>query len=426
MSAAAEYAEEIRRNFKFNFTVGLLDVSTFMFGYSFMSPAAVMPIYITHFTKDPLVISLISVITTAGFLVPQIFTSNVVERAPLKKYFPFKLGFFLERVPVTLLAPSVLLLATRSPSLALFVFFLLIAWQNIGAGSTMVGWQDMIAKIIPVQSRGKFFGLSNFLGNFTGILGASVVSWLLLRFDFPNGFAISFGIASLFILISWVFLGLSREPRDLTSKPVVSHKDYFKSLPATIRGNPNFKRYLWTQIVAAFGMMASGLLLVYVIDRWAVSDGQAATYNIALLLGQSAANLLLGFLADRKGHKMVMEIGISANILVLVLALLAPSPVWFYGVFALRGMTQSASFISGLSLPLEFSDAENRPTFIGLANTIPGIAGTVAPLLAGGLAKTLGYPVLFTVCAVLAIAAFGMMKWLVKDPRHLEPLVQAA
>ena len=114
---------------------------------------------------------------------------------------------------------------------------------------------------------------------------------------------------------------------------------------------------------------------MYVIDRWAVSDGQAATYNIALLLGQSAANLLLGFLADRKGHKLVLDIIIFANILVLVLALLATSPVWFYAVFALRGMTSSGSFISGLSLPLEFADAQNRPTFIGLANTIPGIAG---------------------------------------------------
>ncbi len=426
MDAAENYAEEIRKNFKFNFTVGLLDVSNFMFGYSFMSPAAVMPIYVTHFTKDPLVISLISVITTAGFLVPQIFTSNMVERAPLKKYFPFNLGFFGERLPVILLAPSVLLLATRSPSLALFVFFMLIAWQNIGAGSINVGWQDMIAKIIPVGSRGKFFGLSNFLGNFAGILGASTVSWLLLRFEFPYGFAISFGVAALFIIISWLFLGLSREPRDLTSKPVVSHQDYFKSLPATIRANPNFKRYLLTQIVSAFGMMASGLLLVYVIERWAVSDGQAATYNIALLLGQSAANLLLGFLADRKGHKLVLEISIFANILVLGLALVASSPVWFYAVFALRGLTLSGSFISGFSLPLEFTDAQNRPTFIGLANTIPGIAGTVAPLLAGGLAKTLGYPTLFAVCAVIAITAFGMMKWLVRDPRHLSPLPQSS
>ena len=131
----------------------------------------------------------------------------------------------------------------------------------------MVGWQDMIAKIIPVQYRGKFFGLSNFLGNFAGILGASTVSWLLAKNAFPGGFVRSFAIASVFILLSWIFLGLSREPPDPTTKPVVSHRDYFKALPNTIRSNPNFQRYLLTQIVSTFGAMASGFLLVYAIEH---------------------------------------------------------------------------------------------------------------------------------------------------------------
>ena len=34
------------------------------------------------------------VIATAGFLVPQLFTANLVERSPRKKFFPFNLGFF--------------------------------------------------------------------------------------------------------------------------------------------------------------------------------------------------------------------------------------------------------------------------------------------------------------------------------------------
>ena len=424
MDTTANYANEVSRHAKFNFTVNLLDVSFFMFGYSFMSPATVLPIYVTHFTTDPLVISLISMISTAGFLVPQLFTSNLVERAPIKKFYPFNVGFFLERLPVLLLPFSALFLTSFSPQLALIAFFGLFTWQHFGSGTVMVGWQDMIAKIIPLQNRGKFFGLSNFLGKFTGLLGAGLVSWLLTQFAFPNGFAISFGCAAVFIFISWLFLGLSREPRDPTSKPVVSYSEYFKALPATIRANLNFQRYLLTRIASTFGLMSSGFLLVYAIERWTLSDGQAATYNIALLLGQSAANLLLGFLADRKGHKLVLEIGILANVGVLGMALLAPSPAWFYTVFILVGATQAANFISGLSLPLEFSTPENRPTYIGLANTIPGIAGIFAPLLAGGLAKSLGYPLLFAISAVVALTAYGMMKWLVKDPRYMEPSIQ--
>jgi MFS family permease len=423
MSTPANTAEEIRKNFKFNFTVNLLDVANFMFGSSFMSAGTVLPIYVTHFTKNPLVIGLISVVSTAGFLIPQIFTSNSVERLPQKKFYPFNLGFFFERVPVMLLAPSVLLFAVQSPALALVAFFFLLTWQNFGAGSINVAWQDMIAKIIPVQNRGKFFGLSNFLGTFTGILGASVASWLLGQYAFPTGFAIAFGCAAVFNFASWCFLGLTREPRGPTEKPAVSNLEYFKALPAVLRANPNFSRYLVTQIVSTFGAMASGFLLVYALETWSISDGQAATYNIALLLGQSAANLLLGFLADRKGHKLVLEIAILTNVAVLALALLASSPLWFYAVFALRGATLAGNFISGLSLPLEFSDPANRPTFIGLANTLPGIASTFAPLIAGLLANAVGYPVLFTLAGGITIAALLLMRFLVRDPRHVTPAV---
>jgi MFS family permease len=419
MDSADSFDTEVRRHFKFNFTVNLLDVASFMFSASFISIGGVLMIYVTHFTQEPMLIGLISVIASGGYLLPQLFTSNMVERRPYKKFFPVKIGFFTERVPVLLFAPSAIFLATRSPALALFAFFILFAWQNLGAGVVLVGWQDMIAKIIPVQNRGRFFGLSNFIGNFSGILGASVVTWLLTRFTFPDGFVICFIIASIFTLISWTFLSLTREPRDPTTKPVVSHLDYFRTLPAILRSNPNFQKFILTQIVSAFGAMASGFLLVYAIERWSIPDGKAATYNVIFLIGTSAANLLLGFLADRKGHKVVLEISLLVNIASFILALFATSPSWFYVIFALRGMNAAGNFISGLSLPLEFSAPQDRPTYIGLASTLIGVAGTIAPLLAGILASTIGYPMLFISTTVIAIVAFGMMKWLVLDPRHL-------
>lgn len=419
MNNSAVIEQEIKKNFRFNFTVNLLDVSNFMFGYSFMSPGTILPVFVTHFSENPLLIGLIAFINTAGFLIPQLFTSNAVERAPVKKIFPFNYGFFLERIPVFILPLATAFLAVRSPILMLVVFYLLISWQNFGAGILMVGWQDMIAKIIPVESRGKFFGLSNFLGNFTAILGAVAVSWLLTKFPFPTGYVIAFGCAAVFIFISWVFLGQSREPPVPSEKPAVSTYEYFRALPQIIRSNRNFENYLITQIVSAFGAMAVGFIIVYAIERWKISDGQAASYSIAVLVGQSIANLIFGFLADRKGHKLVLELGILINFSAFVIALLAPAPAWLYIAFGLRGMNLAGNFISGTSLPLEFSDPQNRPTFIGLASTVPGIAGAVAPILAGGLAGMIGYQWLFSISAVITAATFCLMHWLVKDPRHL-------
>jgi hypothetical protein len=145
----------IERNYRWNLLVNTLDGASFWFGMSFISSTIILPLYVSHFTDNPLLIGLIPFLYTAGPLLPQLFVANAVERAPRKKFFPATLGFFLERVPIFLLAPAAYFLATSQPVLALVTFFVLYAWHCFGAGVIIVGWQDMIAKIIPVDKRGR-------------------------------------------------------------------------------------------------------------------------------------------------------------------------------------------------------------------------------------------------------------------------------
>src|SRR5512133_2388271 len=90
----------LRKHLRFNFIVNSLDGASYWFGFSFISPTIILPLYVKHFTENPILIGLIAFLSTAGFLLPQLFTSNFVERAPVKKFFPVNLGFFLERVPI--------------------------------------------------------------------------------------------------------------------------------------------------------------------------------------------------------------------------------------------------------------------------------------------------------------------------------------
>jgi MFS family permease len=418
VDTADKFQIDVERNFRFNFLVNIGDVGFYMFGISFISSATILPLYLSHFTHNPIILGLIPFLTTAGFLVPQLFSSNLIERAPVKKFFPFNLGLFLERLPVVLFVPIVIFSATTRPILAVILFLVVYAWHTCGAGFVMVGWQDMIAKIIPVNKRGRFFGLSNFIGNITGLAGASVVTWTLAHFPFPTGFVVAFSCAAACITLSWFLLGLSREPPDPISKPIISTQEYFRKLPEIIRKNRNFRLYLLTLIISSFGAMASGFIAVFAISRWNLGDSRIASFNIALLIGQALAPLLLGLLADRKGHKIVLEIAIVFNILAFILAIASPTPEWFYAVFALRGISMAASFVSSMAFPLEFSSPLDRPTYIGLAGTVPGIAGSVAPILAGVIASTAGYTVLFALSSIIAVLAFITLRWIVKDPRH--------
>ena len=308
-----------------------------------------------------------------------------------------------------------------APVLALVIFFLLYTWYCGGAGLIIVGWQDMIAKIIPVEVRGRFFGIMNFIGNGSGVLGALAVPYFLDRFAFPNGFVIAFGIAAVLNFCSWISLSLTHEPAVKSSKPHVSQVTYLKSLPEILRRDRNFRMYLLSQIINSLSGMAVGFLLVYTVKTWGLSDAKAGEYVIVMQVGLTLANLMFGFLADRKGHKLSLEICFLLNTLAVVLALLAPSPLWFFPIFFLRGAVNAGNFISGVSIVYEFTGTANRPTYIGLANTIPGLAGSIAPLIGGWLAGSVSYQAMFILAALLGATGWGMLHFGVREPRHAGP-----
>jgi MFS family permease len=412
--------QEIERNYRWNFLVNALDGASFWLGMSFFSSTIILPLFVSHFTDSPLVIGLISFLGWGGVFLPQLFTANVVERAPRKKFFPVTLGFFLERLPIFLLAPMTYFLAASQPVLTLVLFFVLYAWHNFGAGIIIVGWQDMIAKIFPVEKRGRFFGITNFIGNGTGILGALAVPFILEKFTFPLGYVFSFAITAVLIFLSWVFLSLTREPAVHSSKPSVSQLDYLRSLPEILRRDHNFRMYLFSQIIFSLSGMATGFLVVYTVRTWSLPDAVASGFMIALQVGLAVANLFFGFLSDRKGHKLCLEICLLLSTLTLVLAILSPNPLWFFPIFFLRGAVNAGTFISGISIVYEFTDAENRPTYIGLANTIPGIVASLAPLIGGWLAGAISYRAMFFLSALIGAASWVVLRFEVHEPRKMK------
>jgi MFS family permease len=157
------------------------------------------------------------------------------------------------------------------------------------------------------------------------------------------------------------------------------------------------------------------------VQTWNLADAQASGFIIALQIGLALSNLFFGFLSDRKGHKLSLEICFLLSVASLGLAILAHSPLWFYPVFFLRGAVAAATFISGISIVYEFTDADNRPTYIGLANTIPGVAGSIAPLIGGWLVGAISYQVMFILSAVIGVISWALLRFMVREPRKTIP-----
>jgi MFS family permease len=235
------------------------------------------------------------------------------------------------------------------------------------------------------------------------------------------GYVISFTVAAVLILVSWMFLALTREPAVYSSKPPVSQLDYLRSLPDVLRKDQNFRTYLLSQIIFSLSGMATGFLVVYSVQTWSLPDAQASGFIIALQVGLAVSNLFFGFLSDRKGHKLNLEICTALSILSLLLALVAPSPWWFFLIFFIRGAVNAGTFISGISIVYEFTDSENRPTYIGLANTLPGVAAAFAPLIGGWLVGSISYQAMFIIAASIGTICWVLLRFWVREPRKKDP-----
>jgi MFS family permease len=411
----SEVTAEVERNYRWNFTVNLLDGATFWFGNSFIAGTTIVPLFISKLTDSPLPLGLAAMIAQGGWSLPQLFTAGRVEKLARKKAVVVNLGFFLERVPMWLIVVAAML-ALRQPVVALLLFFWGYAWHGLGAGLVATSWQDLLARCFPVNRRGRLLGLTFFIGAGTGALGAGLTTWLLATYPFPTNFVTLFSLAAVAITASWFFLALTREPVQPPRNNRPAGERLWSAVAGIVRQDLNFRRFLVARLLLASGGMGLGFVVVAAVQRWQLSDSVAGLYTATMLLGQTGGNLAFGLSADRFGHKVNLELSALASATAFGLAWLAPSPGWYYLVFGLLGIAVAAILVSGILVVMEFSPPDRRPTYTGLANTAVGVVTIAAPLLGAALALA-GYEWLFALAAGINLLAFAVMRWWVHEPR---------
>jgi len=403
------------KNYRWNFTVNFLDGATFWFGYSFLSITTIIPLFISKLTTSLIPIGLVSVITSAGWFIPQLFAARFIERSTKMKKFCVGWGLFLERIPIWLMILSAII-AIRDPKSALIIFLISLTWHKTGSGLISPAWMALLAKIFSPEKRGSFLGLTMFIGVGIGILGSALSAWLLETLRFPVSFIWLFSIAAFFTTLSWVFLGLTREPEGKAKTQDQDWKAYWKSLLWIIRKDENFRKYIISNIIIRVGGMGTAFMTISAIHRFKVSDATVGIYTLVLLIGETIGYLVLGRLADRFGHKLSVEIGVLGQLIAFALAIFTSSPIIYFFIFVLMGLNLSSANVSGMMIVWEFCEVSRVPTYAGLANTARGIFGLLAPLLATQLA-TVGYGWLFGVCTLFCLVGLCLLRLWVKEPR---------
>ena len=99
------------------------------------------------------------------------------------------------------------------------------------------------------------------------------------------------------------------------------------------------------------------------------------------------------------------------------MAWLAPTLDWFYLVFILDGIANTAFWTIGMAFSMDFGPEDERPTYVGMSNTLIAPATILAPFLGGWLADKSGYPATFITSAVMGLLTAVLLHFFVHDTR---------
>lgn len=399
-----------------NFVLNVLDGIAFVFGFSLISRLTVLPLFVARLTSERWAQGLLPTIAQAGMLLPTLFMAPLVTSLPRRK--PLIMAMTLgERVPFLLLGIVLLGWPGLPPATLLAIFFALYAMQSFSGGAIATAWQDFIARLIPRPRWGTFFGLQNGLGAVLGIVSAAIASQILASQPFPQSIGILALICFAAMMLSYLFLGLTVEPAQPVA-PRQPMRAFLSGIMPLLRRNHAFRRYLLCRSAIALGLLGHSFITAAAIERFQLSNSDVGGFTAALLAAQAVGHIGLGALGDRWGHKQILELATILGLGALLLTAVAPAAWWFFGIFALVGAAQAGYQISGYTVVLSFSTPAERPTYIGVANSMLAPVATLGPLLAATVAEAAGYNALFVLLLAIGAAGLVMLHWHVPLPNH--------
>ncbi|MFH2040218.1 MAG: MFS transporter [Chloroflexota bacterium] len=410
---------DVVKHFKRNFFVNLMDSGFWFFGDSFVAAYTIMPVFMSTLTDSPLLIGLIPALEGAGWFLPQVFLARHLEGSNRRLPLVLKLGA-LERFPLLLLAivAFFILKFDKSTAIALFLVFYVI--KTFSSGLVALPWQELIATVIPVSHRGRFWGWSLILGKLMGLIGALITGFLLTSISYPTNYAYMFGLGFIGVAISLGFERLNIEPEiERSVSPKNKDLGLWKRMGKILGADRNFLFFLINRGVFFLGSMGLGFITVYGIHKYNLPLFHSAIFTFVMLVAEIIGYGIWGSYGDNHGYRIILEF---SNIFLIIglLILLILNTFWgLYIAFGMISFSHAGEFIADQNIAMEFGSENDRPTYIGMSKTLTGPFLLIAPVIGGALVNLWGYQSMFLISLVISIIAYGTIRFLVVEPRFL-------
>lgn len=275
-----------------------------------------------------------------------------------------------------------------------YVAVVLLAFAIIRAlaETAMYPWSQ---EYVPNAVRGKFGAVSTVVGTLAGVMALAVAGYIvshghgLSRFLWLQAAGCLAGLIGTAMLI--------RIPGGASVPARHDQRAHRAELKEAV-GDRNFRRFLCgTASLTLGGGMVVSFMPLMLVERVGIQPGTVIWLDNASMIGSVAACYLWGWMADRFGSRTALMPGLTMSLVLTIFwcAILVSGRAAALGVPALvaigllGGVASIAVGIgSGRLLLVGVVPSDKNVAYLSVYYACCGLAGGLAPLLAGGLFLT--------------------------------------
>ncbi len=411
----AAYEGFVRDKLKINYAAHFLHGMFGMTGFRLVNAPTFVPAYLHLLSGSDVIVGLGLALQQLGGVVSGIIGAAQIEHRPYVLRISMVLGSLM-RLQILGLALAGWLLSGQALLIAVLFFLFML---GLFSGPQNVVFQFLLAKVIPVQWRGRLQGLRNMMG---GLVAAALAYWaghtLIGNNVLGNGYSATFLAAFVLTSMGLIVLGLLiREPELPTLRPRMRILDRLREFPALLRGDPDFFFFMIARTFAVAGRVASPFYIVYVARTTELTGQTIGLLTFGFLIASTVSNLVWGPLADRAGFRIsfvgALAVWIASTILLMEVNAIWPIFAAFFGL----GAAAAGYQISSQNIVLEFGHRDDMAMRLALSNTAESLMSTIGPLAGGVIAASLGYAAVFWTSNVFLGVALVLLIFRVREPR---------
>jgi MFS family permease len=389
---------------------GIANGILFAIGMAFVDPVTVLPTFVSRLTTSEVAVGLISTLGMSGWFLPQLISARYLQPRPHKRPLYIVSATF-RALGLLALVPLTYFLALGRPTAALIAFFISYSIYSFSGGLSGPAFLDIVAKTVPANRLGAFFGHRQFWGGLGAIACGLLVRTILAAdaIPFPLNYSLMFGIALASFAPGWILFGSIYEPPGRTTKPEPL-LSFFRSGPEIIRRHRDFRLLTISRILTGCAAIALPFYIIYCRRLLEVPESAVGTYLSIQMAGSVILIPLWAYLNDHRGPRTLLVTLAALSLAVPTTALFAsllPASIYvgrivFGLVFLPLASLAGGGFMAYTNYLFAIAPEERRTLYIGVHNTLFAITAFL-PLLGGLVVKHFSFHHLFAIAAIMAL-----------------------